>query len=410
VGLDRFYELYSTLRTAKLRTAVTALSVAWGIFMLVILLGAGAGIQNGAEHEFRDDATNSLWVFRGTTSMPFDGHKPGRRVRLTDEDYDAIPRNVDGVERISGRFYLDGQFTVSYGAAVSSFEVRACHPDHQFIENTIITGGRFINELDVKQRRKVVVIGPVAVERLFHGKDPIGEWINVKGTMYRVVGVFVDEGAEEEASKLYIPITTAQMAYGGASQIHQIMFTIGSDTGVEQSQAAVEQTKRLIARRHHFSPKDKRAIRVRNTLEDFQRVVLLFERIRVFIWIVGIGTIIAGIVGVSNIMLISVRERTKEIGIRKALGAAPWTIVSQILFEALIVTGISGYAGLVAGLGLLELARAKLPPSDYFRDPQVNLGVVGGALLLLVFSGLLAGYFPARLAARVSPVVALRAE
>lgn len=408
--MDRFHELYATLRTAKLRTFVTALSVAWGIFMLVVLLAAGAGIQNGAEHEFRDDATNSLWVYRGTTSIPFEGHKVGRFVKLTDEDYDAIQKNIDGVQHITGRFYIQGQFTVAYKGSISSFDVRACHPDHRFIENTEIIDGRFLNDIDLTERRKVAVIGPVAIERLFKGADPLGEWINVNGTMYRVVGVFDDDGGEEEQSKIYIPIATAQMVYGGASQIHQIMFTIPEDTDVEQSEAIVQETTRLLAGRHHFSPNDKRAVRVRNTVEEFQRIVALFERIRTFIWIVGIGTIIAGIVGVSNIMLISVRERTKEIGIRKALGATPWTIVSQILLESLIVTGTAGYLGLVAGLGLIELVRKNVPPSDFFRDPEVNLAVVAGATVLLVFSGLLAGYFPARIASKVSPIVALRAE
>jgi putative ABC transport system permease protein len=188
------------------------------------------------------------------------------------------------------------------------------------------------------------------------------------------------------------------------------MFTIPETAGIEESTAISRRTKALLAGRHHFSPDDPRAVRVRNTLEDFQRIVTLFSRIRLFIWIVGIGTIVAGIVGVSNIMLISVRERTKEIGIRKALGATPWSIVSQILIEALVVTGVSGYAGLVGGLALVELVRAKVPPSDYFRDPQADLAVVAGALVLLVISGLLAGWFPARLAAKVNPVVALRAE
>ncbi len=407
--MDRLHELIETLRTAKLRTAVTALSVAWGIFMLVVLLAAGAGIKNGAEHEFRDDATNSLWIYRGATSIPFEGHKIGRAVKLTDEDFEAIKNEIEGVEHITGRFYIQAEFTVSYGGTVSSFDVRACHPDHRFLENTIVTSGRFIDELDVRERRKVAIVGPVAVKRLFHGKDPIGEWIDVHGTMYRVVGVFDDEGGEDEQSKIYIPISTAQAAYGGASQIHQIMFTIADATDVEHSFAVVEQTRKLLARRHHFAPNDKRAIRVRNTIEDFQRIEGLLDRIRIFIWIVGFGTIVAGIVGVSNIMLISVRERTREIGIRKALGATPFRIVSQILLEALIVTGAAGYAGLVAGLALVEVVHANVPPSAFFRDPEVDFSTVVGATVILVLSGLVAGYFPARLASRVSPVVALRA-
>lgn len=407
--MDRFYELYETLRTAKLRTAVTALSVAWGIFMLVILLGAGTGIERGAEYGFRDDATNAIWIYRGTTSLPFEGQKIGRNVALDDEDFEGLKRNVDGLEHITGRFYISGQFTVSYQGTVSSFDVRSCHPDHMFLENTIITDGRFINELDITQRRKVAVIGPAAVDRLFHKKDPLGEWINVNGTMYRVVGVFRDEGGEEEEAKIYIPITTAQMAYGRPQQIHQIMFTIG-DANSERAAAIQAQAVRLIAGKHHFSPKDKRALRIRNEVENFERITTLFERIRFFIWIIGAGTIVAGIVGVSNIMLISVRERTKEIGIKKALGATPWTILSQIVMEALVVTGISGYTGLLAGLGVIELVKKYVPPSDFFRDPEANFTVVVSATVVLVLAGLLAGYFPARLAAKVNPIVALRAE
>lgn len=411
MSFDQLVELIEVLRAAKLRTTLTAFSVAWGIFMLVILLGAGAGIQNGAEHQFRDDATNALWIYPGTTSIPFEGHKIGRSVRLTDEDYDALKTHVEGIEHITGRFYLRGQFTVSYNGTVSSFDVRSCHPDHQFLEKTIITAGRFLNEIDLLERRKVAVIGPDVVTRLFKPhENPLGAWISVRGMMVRVVGVFDDEGGEGELSKIYIPISTAQAAFGGESQIHQIMFTIEENADLERSFGIAEQTKRLLAGRHHFSPEDKRALRVNNNVEDFERILNLFRRIRAFIWIVGIGTIIAGIVGVSNIMLISVRERTKEIGVRKALGATPWAILSQIMLEALIVTGVSGYLGLFVGMGVIEFVRNNVPPSDFFRNPTVDFGAMVGATLLLVFSAMLAGFFPARLAAKVNPVVALRAE
>lgn len=409
--MDRFYELWDTLRTAKLRTAVTALSVAWGIFMLVILLGAGRGIQNGAEHEFRDDATNSLWVWRGMTSLPHEGHKPGRRVRFDLDDYDAVLHDIEGVKDITGRFYLPGEYTVSYRGTVASFEVRATHPGHQQLENTSIREGRFLNELDIQERRKVAVIGPAVVDRFFREGDVVlGEWIDIKGTMVRVIGVFEDSGGEEEEQKIYIPITTAQMVYGGGQEVHQLMFTLPDVTDIEQSQQKVAETTSLFASRHDFSPKDKRAIRVRNTFEEYQRVASLFSKIRLFVWIVGIGTIVAGIVGVSNIMLISVRERTKEIGIRKAIGATPFMIVSQILFEALMVTGLSGYVGLLSGIALLELATKHLPPAPFFRNPEADFSVVLMATGILVLSGLLAGYFPARLAAKVAPSVALRAE
>ncbi len=406
--LDQWREIFETLRMSKLRTAATALSVAWGIFMLVILLGAGRGIENGVQSNFKDDAVNSIWIYQGVTSQPHAGYGIGRQVKFDNADYQALLSTIEEIDHATGRFYLSGEFTVRYGREVSSFEVRACHPGHRFIENTIITAGRFISDADLRDRRKVTVIGPEVVKQLFGRRAPLGEWIEVSGTPYRVVGTFTDEGWESEQSKIYIPITTAQTAYGGGDKIHQIMFTIG-DASSEDSVRIADETRRLLAGRHHFSEGDKRAVRVRNNLEDFAKVTSLFASIRMFIWIVGIGTILAGIIGVSNIMLISVRERTKEIGIRKALGATPKTIVRQIIVESLVITSSSGYVGLVGGLGMLELARKYVPPSDYFMNPEANLGVVLSATVLLILSGLLAAYFPARLASRINPVEALRA-
>ncbi|MEZ4441014.1 MAG: ABC transporter permease [Polyangiaceae bacterium] len=406
---DRWVELAETLRTSKLRTAATALAVAWGIFMLVILLGAGRGIRNGVENNFDDDAINSIWVYSGRTSKPFAGYGVGRSIRFRISDYDQILENIDRVEHSTARFYLSGQFTVRYGREVSSFEVRACHPGHRYIENTIITEGRFINEIDLRDRRKVAVIGPAVVERLFEHTPPVGEYIEISGTPYRVVGTFNDTGWESELSKIYVPITTAQTAYGGGDTVHQIMFTVG-DASAEESRAITEDVRRLLARRHGFAVDDKRAVGLRNSVERAETLENLFAGIDLFIWIVGIGTILAGIVGVSNIMLISVRERTREIGLRKALGATPRTIVSQIIMEALVITSVSGYLGLMAGLGLLEAAKVYVPKSDFFQNPEADLGVVVSATLLLIVSGVLAGYFPARLAAQVNPVEALRAE
>jgi len=409
IDIDRYREIVDSLRTAKLRTFATALSVAWGIFMLVILLGAGRGIQNGVANNFRDDATNSLWLYAGRTAKAHAGYGVGRRIEFDMRDFDALLQSVEQIEYATGRFYLSGQFTVRFGSNVSSFDVRATHPDHQYIEKSIITAGRFINETDLRQRRKIAVLGPKVVEQLFGRRDPIGKWIDVNGAAYRVVGTFTDDGWQSELSKIYIPITTAQTVYGGGERIHQIMFTI-HDASPETARRIESQVRRLMSARHDFAADDERAMRVRNNVERAEKIMGLFAGINFFIWIVGIGTILAGIVGVSNIMLISVRERTKEIGIRKALGATPRTIVSQIVVEALLITSISGYLGMTVGLGVIELVARYAPKNDYFMNPEANLTVVVAATVLLIICGVLAGYFPARLAARIQPVEALRAE
>jgi putative ABC transport system permease protein len=406
---DRWREILETLRMSKMRTAATALAVAWGIFMLVILLGAGRGIQNGVDHNFRDDAVNSIWLYAGRTSKAHAGYQPGRSIRFRNADYDALLHSVPEIEFASGRFYLQGEFTVRYRDEVSAFEVRACHPGHQFIEETLITAGRFINDEDLRSLRKVAVIGPKVVELLFNNRDPLGTWIEVSGTPYHVVGVFDDAGWESEKSKIYIPISTAQTVYGGGDTVHQVMFTIG-DSSPDDARRIADQVKRMLSSRLDFAVDDDRAVNVRNNVENYQRMASLFDAINAFIWVIGIGTILAGIIGVSNIMLISVRERTREIGVRKALGATPRTIVGQIVLEALVITSVSGYLGLMVGLAVIEVVRRYVPPNDYFRNPEANLSVVVGATILLIISGVLAGFFPARMAARINPVEALRAE
>lgn len=413
--MDRWREIFEVLWAHKLRTFLTALSMAWGIFILVFLLAASKGLQNSVEYSFRDDAVNSLWIYPGRTSLPHRGLNPGRRLQFTNEDHEAIQAHIPGVEHITSRFYIFEQYTVSYQNRFAAFEVRACHPAHQFLENTSITQGRFLNHQDILEKRKVAVIGPLVVDSLF-GKSqdtqpiqPIGEYINIGGTMYRVIGIFEDDGGDQELSKIYIPISTAQMIYQGGQRVDQIMFTL-KNANAEKGLLAEQQARKLLAQRHHFSDKDQRAVGVRNHLERFERVIQVFRWIRVFTWIVGIGTVLAGIVGISNIMLISVRERTKEIGLRKALGATPQAILRQIILEALTISITAGYTGLIAGLFVIELVRKYVPANDYFRDPEADLAVVFGAFIILVVAGLLAGFFPARAAARVHPVVALRSE
>ncbi len=407
--LDVWQEILDTLRKNKLRTALTGFSVAWGILMLVVLLGSGQGLAHGVEYGFRDDATNSVFIRSGQTSTPYHGMPPGRFVQFTNEDYSSIKDGVAGVEHITSRFFIPGNLTVAYGRETSSYNVRSVHPDHRFLEKTIITEGRFINDTDIGEFRKVAVIGDRIKAQLFKGQAAIGEYIRVNGIPFRVVGVFTDEGGENESETLYLPISTAQRTFNGANRVGMMMLTVG-DASVEQSKAITAGLRERIAARHSFDPDDQRAVTIYNAVVEFQRFMGLMSGIRLFVWVIGIGTLLAGVVGVSNIMMIAVKERTKEIGIRKALGATPWSVMRLVLQEAVLVTSVAGYFGLVAGVGVLQLMAHAIQGSDFFRNPEVNLGVAVSATVLLVVAGAIAGFIPARRAAAVRPVEALRDE
>lgn len=412
--LDKWQEIFNTIRQNKLRTFLTAFSVSWGIFMLILLLGAGSGLLNGVKEMFKDDAINSIWIRSGQTSIPYKGMQPGRRIQFTNEDYESLKRNVDGLEHITARYFLWGDYVVRYEKKFSSFQVRGVHPDHLHLERTILTSGRYINDLDIQEKRKVAIIGQEVVNSLFSNSvDPIGEWIDIAGILYKVVGTFKDEGSEREQQVIIIPISTTQMAYNGGNRVHQMMFTVGN-ANVEESNIMSDQAKNILIEHHKFSPEDPRAVYMNNNLENFQRFKDLFGGINIFIWIVGMGTIVAGVVGVSNIMLIIVKDRTREIGIRKALGATPGSIISLIIQESVVITLLSGYFGLLFGVSLIELVNwaldnfgAEVP---YFKSPEIELGTALIATGILVVAGAFAGYFPARKAAKIEPIEALRDE
>jgi len=409
IGLDKYQEIYSTIGKNKLRTFMTGFSVAWGIFMLILLLGSGTGIEHGVKNEFQKSATNSIWVNRGQTSIPYKGLKPGRRIQFINEDYEEIKNSVKGIEHISSRYYLWGSNTITYKNEYGTFNIISCHPDHKYLEKTIIVNGRLINQIDVDQYRKVAVIGTEVKEFLFKGESVIGKYINVNRIPFKIIGVFTEEGDERMLRRIYLPISTVQKVFGGGNRIHMLAFTTGNSS-VKESFKMENSVRNKLAARHKFAVEDERAIFIYNNLKNYQKFVNLFGGVRIFIWIIGIGTIIAGIVGISNIMLITVKERTKEIGIRKALGATPWSIIDLILTESILITLFSGYIGLVAGVGSLELVSAYLPPLDFFQDPEVDIKVAAGATILLVIAGAIAGFIPARKAVYINPVEALKEE
>jgi putative ABC transport system permease protein len=406
-GLDAANELLQLLWRNRVRTALTALAVSWGIFLLVILVALGRGLENGAVHDFRDDAVNSIWIRGMKVSLPFNGRAPGRKVQFKNADLLALQRRLNGIEHLSGRYYVSGNFAVSHGPKSAHFDIRGVHPDHVFLEKTLITEGRFINPRDIDERRKVAVIGPLVQKALFGDEPYLGREIQIRGVIYQVVGLYDDEGGRGELSRIYIPISTAQLVYHGSDNIHHILFTVGEASN-EQSAAMEQRARSLLSERHGISLADRRALNINNNLIRFQKVSEIFRWISAFVWLVGLGTLLAGVVGVSNILLISVQERSVEIGIRKALGATPLALVRMVLSEALVITLLAGYFGLFSGVALVEFARPWFADSDLVRNPEVDLKSSLIALAILVSAAMIAGAAPAWRAALVKPIVAMR--
>jgi putative ABC transport system permease protein len=397
--LDGLQEILYTLRMNKLRTGLTAFGVFWGIFMLMLLLGAGRGMQNGVYEDFGSDVLDFIVAYTGTTSVAYKGMGLGRQVQLTLEDVEAIKQQIPGVRFIAAESQREG-VSIVYGQKNASFAVLGVPDEYFDVKESIpFNLGRKINPLDEQELRKITVIGNVVAERLF-GKDvdPVNKDVRVNGVMMKVVGVFYDKGNRgRDSERIYIPQPTFQKIFGESNRIGSIW--LRPELGVDG---------------FAVSPEDKRAVRSFNMAEPAKMVNGLFFGINALIWFVGLGTLMAGIVGVSNIMIITVKERTREIGIRKALGATPFSIVGTLLFESILVTGIAGYAGLVMGVGLIELisfglnsAGAQLP---FFKDPEINFQVAITAIVLLVVVGALAGLMPALRAAKIMPIEAMRAD
>lgn len=405
---DTLGEIWETLRRHKLRTGLTMLSVAWGVLVLIVLLGAGRGLERGAASTFRRDALNAVWISPGTTSEPFGGRGPGRAIRFDRHDYETLRALGPGIEYASGVALLKGATHVRAAGKHATFDLRGVWAEHRFLELAFAERGRFLSPEDVALRRKVVVIGKEVAAFFFGKKDPVGEWMAVGNAFYRVIGVYGDRAGAEEERSMYAPITTIDLVNGNSGRLEDLGVTVNGS--FEESLLMVEAMRKALAERHDFSPEDRRAVRLFNALEFSNKIKRIFRWITVFVWMVGIGTLLAGIVGVSNLMLISVRERTKEIGIRKALGATPASIVSLIVEEAVIITIIAGYVGLVTGLGIVDFAGRFIPEKGFMGVPEVDLGVAVSATALIVVSGVLAGFFPARLAAKVTPITALRSE
>jgi putative ABC transport system permease protein len=406
--LGVWQEILSTIRKNKLRTFLTSFSVFWGIFILMILLGSGKGLERGVMHNF-SYLTNSAWVKGGRTSLDNAGLNKDRTITLKNEDLELLKNSYSQLDNVSGKMGMwGGQYSSSYKNEYGDFDIQGIHQGHQVTKNISLVSGRLLNLIDIDKYRKVAIIGSPVQERLFKKEDPIGKYINISGIPFLVVGVFSDI-QPYETERIYVPISVLQKTFKPGTGVETITFTFGN-ANIEESKKLINDIKSSLAAKHKFDVNDQRALRSGNALEDYRKNLILFNGINIFVGVIGIFTLIAGLVGVSNIMLIVVKERTKEIGIRKALGATPASIINLIILEALIITSFAGYLGLLLGIGLLELVSNHLPDSQFFRNPGVDFNIAIGAAVMVVIAGVIAGFVPARKAARINPIEALRDE
>ncbi len=414
--LDRWLEVLEVVRRNRLRTGLTMLGVFWGMFMLLLMAGFGEGLEAGVKRTLGGSATNAVFLWGRETSLPYQGLQPGREVDFVNEDVAAL-RSLPGVEIVAPRNMLGGfrnRGEVRAEGRSGAFQVAASVPDYRFIEAMRMRQGRFVNPLDMEDARKVAVIGGTVADELFEARDDsvLGRAIQIRGVWFQVVGIsesrLPGDRGERADSTVHIPLATYQQAFNQGDRVGWFALTAGPESSGAELEAAA---RALLSERHAIHPEDEPAMGSYNAEEEFQRVQRTFAGIRGFVGVVGGLTLLSGVFGVSNILLITVRERTAEIGLGRALGATSGGIVLMILREALVLTAVSGYAGLVTGVAVLALA-SQLLGSDHevLGDPQVDISLALGAGLALLVAAGLAALVPARYAAAISPVEALRNE
>jgi len=412
--VERWQEIFEAISKNKLRTFLTGLSVASGIFILVILLGIGEGMRNGISSEFEEDAANILYFWTGATSKEYKGLNPGRLITMKNDDYNYVTSKYEDELEYKSSIYRIWNGIVNYNKESGAYRVEGVLPDYQFLENADMVNGRFINYKDHENFEKVVVLGNKVKSDLFkNGENPVGEYVQISDINFKVIGVFSDPGGEREESRVFLPLSTSQRVFNGGNNIRNLAFTLQKEDNFEDALAASEkfssELESHLKEKYSIAPDDTRAITINNSLENAKRFYDLMNMIKFFFWGVGICTIIAGIVGVSNIMLIIVKERTREIGIRKALGAEPLSIVVMVLHESIFVTTIAGFTGLIFSLALLEFV-GPLIETQYISNPSINFSVAITTVFILIIAGAIAGFFPAWKAARIKPIDALRNE
>lgn len=404
---DAWLEIAHTVLSNPLRTGLTGLSIALGMFILVVMQGLGFGLQNGVTAQFDDDAINSVWIRGGRTTLPYRGRQPNRRIALDADDYAGAQALTSEPLPSSRRLQMWG-VNMAGPREEGEFMLRGVDPIYQELEKTQLTSGRFLSERDLTDERKVAVIGANVLRELFGGRVDLGTELSIFGSNYRIIGTFEDPGGRWENNAVYIPFTTMQRRLGWGDEVGQIVFSTG-DQSLDESRDLTATVSGFLKDRLAIHPEDESGLNVSNNNEAYGRYASIFDGIRVFIWAIGLMTLLAGAVSVANIMAIVVKERTKEIGVRKALGATNASIIGLIVQEALSLMLLSGLAGLAGGVWLLEWAAPQVD-HEYFKAPQVDLAVSLMALGLLLVVGVLSGMGPALRAVRIRPVEALRAE
>jgi len=406
--IDRWREIFQSMSKNKLRTVLSGFTVAFAILLFTLLFGVVSGLRNQFSEFFVDDAMNSIFVRVWKTSKPYKGLQSGRIIQLKNKDFDYVTDKYDNkLQFKSARVFKN--FNIAYKNNQDNFSITAVHPDHQFLEKTLVKKGRFINQLDIDKASKVIVIGRLVKKDLFGELPAIGRYVNVGGSSYKVIGIFNDDGGDDAERVCYIPISTAQRLYGNNDYINQMFLGYNPELSLDEAIAFGKKIERDLKQELDIHPDDQNALFVRNMAEANKGVGMFMGVLYAIVIIIGLGTLIAGIIGISNIMIFVIKERTKEFGIRKALGAKPASIIAMVIQESVLVTAISGYLGLLLGTFILNQIGDGL--EDYFiKDPSVSTGLVVGATIVLVVSGLLAGYFPAKNAAKIKPIVALRAD
>ena len=412
-------EIYVSMSRNKRRIALTGFSIAWGIFMLIVLLGAGNGLMHAVSDEFASRAVNRVTLYPGRTTIDYEGLSKGRKVWLDASDLDFLCSSLrEHVYEAIPQLSKSGR--LSHGHEYVSVTANGVYPNFLDIEGVKVAAGRSINEVDIRERRKVCLLKAETLEILFGDSEPhLGEWVNLYDIPFQIIGTYKKGDSYGSNHDIYAPLSAINAIFQPDGHFDQVTLRVRNLETKEANEQFFQDVRSLVGRHKQFDATDRNALWIWNAYEDYIQTQTIFSGLQMFIWIIGIATLIAGVTGISNIMLITVRERTREFGIRKAIGARPRQILSLVLLESVAITLVFGYIGMFFGIGLTQLisfVMSNLSASTssdgdsvtMFKDPTVDLGIVLMATLVMVIAGVIAGYIPAKRAVSIKPVEALQ--